>query len=191
MGKTVQYYDGASAAREDGVSIARDDSGELAITVVPPVARRHAALATLLLFVALAVFAPLFARWYFPAAGVLPTWLLAAACTAMAHAALLDFDQEARRTSLRLDAHSLNADSIGPLGARHRTWRRDQIRDVRLAFSRERRQMGGTRNQTSVIIVGEGWLARRRCVRRLAGDEAARIADALRAGLGLPKRSWP
>jgi hypothetical protein len=66
---------------------------------------------------------------------------------------------------------------------------RDQISDVRLGFG------GGGRSGRStawlMIAVKTRYRANHRLLHDLGGNHLARVADALRAGLGLPRCSWP
>ncbi len=64
---------------------------------------------------------------------------------------------------------------------------RAAIRDVRIRFPREARS-----GSCSVTIHRQGWWRRPlRILHGLGGDHAARVADALRAGLRMPPVSWP
>ena len=64
---------------------------------------------------------------------------------------------------------------------------RDEITDVRIGFGSARR--GSPAWQ--IIAVNPAFRWNRRLLHDLGGDELARVADALRAGIGLPPRSWP
>jgi hypothetical protein len=66
---------------------------------------------------------------------------------------------------------------------------REQVKDIRLGFDHSGKS---TRASAWLVIVTIPWHHRNvRCLAGFGGDELARAADALRAAIGLPKRSWP
>jgi hypothetical protein len=98
-------------------------------------------------------------------------------------------------------SYTFHADSTGILiqyFRSRREWQeripREQITDVRIGFG----SVGGGRGRPPgrstawLIIAVKPWYRfNRRLLHDLGGDQLARVADALRAGIGLPQRSWP
>jgi hypothetical protein len=66
---------------------------------------------------------------------------------------------------------------------------REQITDVRIGFGSSRRS--GQSTAWLIIAIKPWYQFNRRLLHDLGGDHLARVADALRAGIGLPPRSWP
>jgi len=92
-------------------------------------------------------------------------------------------------------SYTFQADQEGMTIERHwgrREWYeclpRERIDDIRLGFSKAGRG-GGT---AYLIIAIKPWYRlNRRLLHNLGGNHLARVADALRAGICLPPRSWP
>jgi hypothetical protein len=69
---------------------------------------------------------------------------------------------------------------------------REQITDVRLGFGTVGGRHGSGRSTAWLIIaLASPNRFNKRLLYGLGGDQLAHVADALRAGIGLPPRSWP
>jgi hypothetical protein len=75
-------------------------------------------------------------------------------------------------------------------GRRTRSWQftRNQIDDIILGFGYYRGPNSLFRCWMTIVT---GRFREIRCLQNLGGNHLGPIADALRAGLGMPKRSWP
>jgi hypothetical protein len=104
-----------------------------------------------------------------------------------------------RRVSGLAQTYAFEADADGitihtSRGRRERTTRlpREQITDVRLGFGTVGGRHGSGRSTAWLIIaLASPNRFNKRLLHGLGGDQLARVADALRAGMGLPPRSWP
>ena len=65
---------------------------------------------------------------------------------------------------------------------------RDDITDITVGFGQRYGFQLFPKYGAWLIIDGP---VRIECLHRFGGDEVARAADALRAAMGMPKRSWP
>ena len=174
------------------VHVERAAGGGVVVRVAyPPGKLLEAAIGTAVVCCALVAFPMLFlwfdrsfrARWSIL---LWPGFLPAAVVTALL----------ALRASSMALSYTFEADGDGITIRRRRgrlEWRerlpRERITDVRIGFGG-----GGRSGQDTawLVIAVKPWCRpNRTLLRDLGGDHVARVADALRAGVGLPPRSWP
>jgi hypothetical protein len=178
------------------VKILRGDDGTVQTTISPQDEARVAArklirylggsLACIaIVCVALALWAsPMF--WL---GAVLFSWV----CIAQVVMALVDYHRGARSVVIRVGRDTVSIDSTGPFGRRHWEARRDDVRDIRLLGPDNRldRKLGIAATFRPMWLVFDVKKHDHHYLRlMLLPDDFIRLADALRDGCGLPRRSW-
>jgi hypothetical protein len=108
-----------------------------------------------------------------------------AACALLAKATA-QYRVATRSYVFRVDHASITVETSNDRRTNSVRYRRDQIQDIKLGFSR-------TRSATAVQcwMVIDTCDGRIKCLQEVGGDHLAHIANVLRAGLGMPARSWP
>jgi hypothetical protein len=184
MTQLVDYRHPDTRTRETPICIRAMPGGAVEVDVQYTRAMQRGAKANVAAGVVLFVAVPLAVQW----------WLHEPWCTALAVALMVgpaivavsrlpDYFGEHR---LVASAEGLWIERTGRY-PRRLVLPRAAIRDVRIRFPRERAGAGCT-----VTIHRDRWWRRPvRILRGLGGDHAARVADALRAGLHMPPVSWP
>jgi hypothetical protein len=151
---------------------------------------RFGALAALIIYAAVLVALPVAAlhivpqwkpaRWFPPALALI-------ALVPFGAVAAVQFDRTHRRYVFRADPRGLSVNSEGPFGTHSQTYPREEIGDVRLHAHQGR--SGGSAGRLA-IEPAHGWKPGHRYLTGLGTIMLARVADALREGLGMPPRSW-
>ncbi len=180
----IDYRNPDTRTRETPIYIRAMPGGVVEVDVHYTRAMRQGAKTSLAVGAAFFVIGPAAVQW----------WMHEPWCTALAVALMVgpaigalsqlpDFFGEHR---LVASAEGLWIERTGRY-ARRLVLPRAAIRDVRIRFPRD-----GSRGGCSVTIYRQRWWRRRiRVLHGLGGDHAARVADALRAGLRMPPVTWP
>lgn len=113
--------------------------------------------------------------------------IAAAVCACLLLAkAIAQYRVATRSYLFRIDHFGMTFETSNDWRAKSVRYRRDQIRDILLGFSHSR---DAAAVQSWLII--DTLDGRIKCLQGVGGDHLARIADVLRAALGMPARSWP
>lgn len=90
---------------------------------------------------------------------------------------------------IRADAAGLSIETTTWRGHTSQQFHRHEIEDVLLDFDRG---YGKHRRVFQTILVIQTSVSRKvQCLQNVTGDRLAKVADAIRAALGMPKRPWP
>jgi hypothetical protein len=107
--------------------------------------------------------------------------------------AFTSYDRAARAYVFRAGRDRVVVASSGPLGPRYWECPREGIGDVRLVSRQSAlgRQLGEEfRPQWIEFDAAKGWVRARSFALDLSKDEFILLADAVREGLGMPKKTW-
>jgi hypothetical protein len=190
----LDYRPAQTAAQASVVRVERTSGGRGGVVVrvaYPPAKRREEVIAAAGSCVGMAVCAGLFVWFGWRSSPFPRPFLLLAPLFPVAVLVLL----LVRRLGTLADAYTFEADRDGLTIQRARGRRecserlpREQITDVRIGFGSARARRSAA---WLIIALTPPHRFNRRLLHGLGADQLARVANALRAGLGLPPRSWP
>jgi hypothetical protein len=89
----------------------------------------------------------------------------------------------------RADAKGLLIERSNGQNKSQEQYRKDQIRDIKLGFNHNRKSPP-LFSCWMIIEIHDSWWSIK-CLQNVGGDHLSRIANVLRAALGMPQRSWP